>query len=140
MTFPERLRQLREERGLSQAQLAKVFGVDSCTVSIWERGVRLPKGKTIDDIAEFFDVSVSYLMGGEKRDRFPRHDDDEAWVDEHEIEMMRDMFYKIARLSYSSTLVAKATIEALYKHEKDCENLITTDLYDIGIKVKLPKK
>lgn len=42
--FAERLKHLREEQGLTQAQLAELVGVDFRTVSIWERGITASEG------------------------------------------------------------------------------------------------
>ena len=49
----ERLLAYRRERGLSQSALARLLGVDSGTLSRWERGFRLPTGKYVR-LAEAF--------------------------------------------------------------------------------------
>ena len=62
-TFAERLRDLRNEKGLTQAELADQLGVAMNTVSIWELGKRMPEAKTITQIARYFMVTEKYLLG-----------------------------------------------------------------------------
>jgi transcriptional regulator with XRE-family HTH domain len=42
--FPERLRRARVSRGMSQAELAALLGVQTATVGAWERGLHRPAG------------------------------------------------------------------------------------------------
>ncbi len=64
--FPDKLRILRKNKGLNQSQLADKIGIARTTVSNYEQGVRFPKQNTLIKIAEFFEVSVDYLLGNEK--------------------------------------------------------------------------
>ncbi len=61
--FCERLKELREERGLSKEELAKAFFVSRTTIYHWEIGVQEPSLQTISDIADFFKVSTDFLLG-----------------------------------------------------------------------------
>ena len=58
-----RLRELREEKGLSQIQLAKVICVNQRTISNYELGIREPDIQTIKKLCKFFDVTSDYLLG-----------------------------------------------------------------------------
>lgn len=58
-----RLKQLREERRLSQAGLALKLNISQSTVSAYEVGDRTPDLETLVTIAQFFDVSLDYLAG-----------------------------------------------------------------------------
>lgn len=60
--FSERLRLLREEKGLKQSDLADYLGVSIQNVSYYERG-REPNYDTLNKIADFFKVSTDYLTG-----------------------------------------------------------------------------
>lgn len=62
-TFKTRIRQLRENKELTQEELAKVIGVSRATLASWEIGRREPDFETASKIADFFDVSVDYLLG-----------------------------------------------------------------------------
>lgn len=58
-----RIRELREEQGLSQVALAKKLGVSRWTVKRWEEGeAQVPERRRID-LADVFAVSISFLMG-----------------------------------------------------------------------------
>lgn len=57
------LAQLRKDRNLSQADLAKIFSVNQNTISRWEKGDRSPDPEQLKTIAKYFDVSVDYLLG-----------------------------------------------------------------------------
>ena len=62
-TYVERIKQLREEDGLSQAQLAKAVGISQSAIALWELGDRTPSADAIIKLAKFFDVSTDYLLG-----------------------------------------------------------------------------
>lgn len=61
--FRERLKELRVERKLSQADLAKELNVSQRSISSWETGFRQPDFETLERIAKFFDVTTDYLLG-----------------------------------------------------------------------------
>lgn len=65
MEFKDRLRELRLQRGYSQVGLGKKLGLSNSTISMYERGERKPDFETLDLIADFFNVDVSYLLGKE---------------------------------------------------------------------------
>lgn len=61
--FVERLKRLRLKTGISQAKLADELGLAKKTIERWERGENNPQAETICVIAEYFSVSVDYLLG-----------------------------------------------------------------------------
>lgn len=61
--FPERLKKLRKEAGLTQQQVAKKLRVGQNSYSNWEKGIRTPIFPTIEKLAELFNVSTDYLTG-----------------------------------------------------------------------------
>ena len=61
--FPSKLRDLRKEKGVTQAALAGTLGVSKSTVGLYETGDTLPDAKTLHDIAEYFAVSTDWLVG-----------------------------------------------------------------------------
>lgn len=63
MNFGVRLRELRKERGLTQAELAKLLSIGESTISFYESGKRQPDYETLIRLADFFNVSVDYLIG-----------------------------------------------------------------------------
>ena len=63
MSFSFRIKELREERGLSQAKLAKELGVGTGSVGMWESTQEIPPVKKLLLIADYFGVSLDYLVG-----------------------------------------------------------------------------
>ncbi len=61
--FPERLRQLRASRGLSQPQLAEAVKLGQSSISRWEMGEVEPILSGIRKLAEFFGCTTDYLCG-----------------------------------------------------------------------------
>lgn len=62
------LKNLRKEKGLTQEQLAEIFGVAGRTVSRWENASNMPDLSMIIQIADFFDVEVKEILNGERDD------------------------------------------------------------------------
>jgi len=60
-----RLIELREEKGLSQAQVAEAVGVRQQTISQYEKGITEPEIQMIKKLCDFFDVTAGYLLGFE---------------------------------------------------------------------------
>lgn len=61
--FSDRLRQLRESKGLTQQQLADKLDVSKSTIANYECGFREPKDNLIwIKISKYFNVSIDYLM------------------------------------------------------------------------------
>lgn len=63
MEFGERLYRLRTERGVYQKELAIYLHVSVGTISNYENGVHSPDLKALGKIADYFHVSVDYLLG-----------------------------------------------------------------------------
>ncbi len=58
-----RLKELRESRHISQKELSSKFGYAQNTLSNWENGNREPDFDTAQKLADFFGVTVDYLLG-----------------------------------------------------------------------------
>lgn len=66
MKIGEMIRELRLERGISQAALGKAIGVSQKAIDYWERGVNEPKASYIVLLADYFDVTCDILLGREQ--------------------------------------------------------------------------
>lgn len=64
-TFGERLKELRKSKSYTQQQLADVFQLNKSSISRYEKDLQLPEASTLPKIAEFFQVSLDYLMGND---------------------------------------------------------------------------
>ena len=61
------LRELRNEKGITQEQAANEFGVAQRTVSRWETGSNMPDLSILIEIAEFYDVDIKEIIDGERK-------------------------------------------------------------------------
>ena len=61
--FSERLMELRKEKGLSQATVAKYLGVSLVFVCYWETNKSDPTASNIAKVARYFNVTSDYLLG-----------------------------------------------------------------------------
>ncbi|MFC7443283.1 helix-turn-helix domain-containing protein [Laceyella putida] len=66
MVFSERLKALRREKRITQQQIADRFGVTKSTVSRWEKGSFEPDTEKLKEIADYFGVTVDYLLGNDE--------------------------------------------------------------------------
>lgn len=60
-----RLRELREEKGLSARELARALNVSDRAIQRWEKEERIPNADAVVMIAKYFEVSTDYLLGTE---------------------------------------------------------------------------
>ncbi|MCU6794210.1 MULTISPECIES: helix-turn-helix domain-containing protein [Paenibacillus] len=63
MKYGHRIASLRDERHLTQEELAHKVGITRSALSHYENSRREPDYDTIQKIADFFSVSIDYLMG-----------------------------------------------------------------------------
>ena len=61
--FSQRLKELRIEKQLSQAELADLLSTGQSSISAWERGDREPLAHQLVDLARVFECSIDYLLG-----------------------------------------------------------------------------
>lgn len=72
--FPERLKTIRIDRGLTQAQLASILGVGRAAIAKWESGTREPRLQILVKLCDALDVSSDYLLGRTQHCTFPSVD------------------------------------------------------------------
>lgn len=61
--LPERIKQLRRQKGLTQKSVAASLGIGQTTVANYENGTRFPDLEKLGDIADLYEVTVDYLLG-----------------------------------------------------------------------------
>ena len=62
MEFSEKLKELRSEKGISQAKLAADIHISRSVVAKWENGLGLPSDESLKLLAEYFGVGVGELL------------------------------------------------------------------------------
>lgn len=69
MTIGKRLKQVREENGLSQTEIAQKLGINQNTVSSWEVGRTQPKHETIITLCGLYGCTYEHLTGTKQHDK-----------------------------------------------------------------------
>lgn len=57
------LKKLRQEKGITQISLQMKTGIEQALLSKYENGERVPPTETLMILADFYDVSMDYIMG-----------------------------------------------------------------------------
>lgn len=60
------LKDLRKERGMTQAEVALKVGVKQNTISLWENGENFPSMRYLFKLSELFNCTIDELLKGEK--------------------------------------------------------------------------
>ena len=60
--FKEKLKELREQKGLSQYELADCIFVSRSTIAKWENGLGMPGKASMDSLCEFFNITKEELL------------------------------------------------------------------------------
>ena len=85
-----RIKEIRQEKNLSQTDIAKALGVTRQAISLYEKGDREPKLEMWEKLADFFNVPVDYLLGISK-DRSTLTIDDLNTEEQEAYERITDM-------------------------------------------------
>lgn len=65
------LKRIRQERGLTQAELARQMSVTQSLIAMWERGVTTPSSQLLLRLSELYGVSTDYLLGRDEKKPAP---------------------------------------------------------------------
>lgn len=79
--------QLLQKNGLTSYKVAKEAGVTQTALSNWKSGRSTPTTKTLQKIADYFGVSIDYLMNGEERETA-----DGYYLNEDTAKLAQEMF------------------------------------------------
>lgn len=59
----DKIKFLREEKQMTQADLAKKLGITRSSVNAWEMGISIPSTQYLVELSYLFKVSTDYLLG-----------------------------------------------------------------------------
>ena len=76
----ERMKTLREERGLTMDELAEEIGMSPCSVYYYEHSKHVPNIVTLIKFAMYFGVSTDYLLGMEEQDNEDKYRSYQAMI------------------------------------------------------------
>lgn len=63
----ERLKQLREHKGITQTELAKLLSLTKSSVNGWEMGISIPSTQYIVELSKIYNVTTDYILGTDDR-------------------------------------------------------------------------
>lgn len=66
MKFQDRMSKLMDEKKLTAYRISKDTGISTSLLSYWKNGEKLPGAENLEKLADYFGVSVDYLLGKEK--------------------------------------------------------------------------
>ncbi|MFC5703177.1 helix-turn-helix domain-containing protein [Cohnella faecalis] len=101
MNFGEKLTRLREQKGLSQYEVAERLGIKRPRYNAWEQSLAKPRADLLNLLATFFEVSPSYLLGFNEEDTpqqpeppfepgtIAAHHEGEDWSEEEQEDIRR---------------------------------------------------
>ena len=116
-----RLKELRQEKKLTQQELAKEIGVSKLTILNWEKGEHQIKSEKAQQLADIFGVSVGYLLGFNNDD-----------VTEYEIDFHNNVMEKMNKeafvrfldyISLSDIVLSDKQIEMIFYQLQDLSEL-----------------
>ena len=138
--FKEQLKLLRNQKHLSQAQLAKEIGVSSSTIAMWETGKREPNFETLNDLSEIFDKRIDYILGYSKDAPSPKMTEEDVeqlgrWESEAQFHEAMLAYLRLDEFG-------KAAVEGLIKAEmqrcREQNSLLPEQ--DFALRIRLRKE
>jgi transcriptional regulator with XRE-family HTH domain len=93
-SFPEKLKQLRQAKKMSQAEVGDLVGVTRSAVQQWEKAKTIPDLEKLFELARFFDISIPEFTGADPVDKS---------IDQ-ELRELPDAVQMILRASFHETI------------------------------------
>lgn len=107
----DRIKKLRDENNISQADLSEFLGISQQALSKWENGKTQPDNETLVKLSNYFNVSIDYLLGNSESKKINKPYDDE---------LEKVLFSKAKDLTYDEKKTIINVINAI-KKETDKE-------------------
>ncbi|MGT2896156.1 DNA-binding protein [Streptococcus satellite phage Javan175] len=122
-----KIKDLRKEKGLTQQELADEIGVSKLTILRWEQGQRDIKTEKAQQLADYFGVSVGYLLGysEDKKDAPIAFNSPEEFERARAklIEQLEDSDTKELALAYSGKELTGIIEKTVLRYDKEKEFL-----------------
>lgn len=121
--FTSRLKELRKEKKITQKELADSLGLAQSTIANYEQGIRFPDNAMIKKLADYFSVSLDYLL---KR------------TEVREIVLTKknyEFINKLDDLEYKS-IISKKYLDELIKGDKKAARELIIDVFKGGLDIQ----
>lgn len=115
---------LCEKRGIRPSRAAEECGINKSSVSNWKNNGYVPRGETLNKIADYFNVTTDYLLTGKKDDTVKVYDeDDNIVVLDDETRELIDNLRKRPEMKMLFSVSKKATKDDIIRAVKIIEAL-----------------
>lgn len=108
-----RLKQIRKERGIKQTTLCAALGIAQSTLSSWENSIYEPDQNTTLKLADYFGVTVDYLLGRDEPSLTPTPARSDNVITEERLRALGIDTDKLENLSDEQLSVIRTTLSAL---------------------------
>jgi len=123
MNFSEKLKSLRKEKDLTQTELGKIFNLSKQTISSYENGGSSPDKEMLQEIADFFGVSVDYLLGRTDSKAIGQHGKLKELDENSEVDDILEILHKRPEMKMLFSVTKNATKEDIEKAARIIEAL-----------------
>ena len=108
-----RLKQIRKERGVKQTTLCAALGIAQSTLSSWENSIYEPDQNTTLKLADYFGVTVDYLLGRDEPSLTPTPAPTDNTITEERLRALGIDTDKLENLTDEQLSVIRTTLSAL---------------------------
>lgn len=120
---------LCEEKGVTMAEVSRATGVAKATLSEWKKGTYRPKAEKLQKIADYFGVTLKYLLTGQHpgvtsesgKTYYFNDETAEAAQEMYENERLRALFRNQRKMSPEDLAVVEAMVEAMLRKEQQID-------------------
>lgn len=95
--MPNRIRELRKQKGITMKQLGASVGLAENVISRYETGKRQPDNDTLLKISKYFGVTVGYLLGAEENEKMPTANGEQKISDSRFIPADHEITFSLSR-------------------------------------------
>ena len=114
--FAERLKELRKEKGLTQQKVADSLNISQPNYRRWESGERLPSVETLVMLADYFEVSIDYLLTRKNQKVF---ENEKIYTEEDLIIILQDFEKFILPFSFN---IVHSSVSKYLNYRKNQRN------------------
>ncbi len=139
--FSDRLKQLRKEKGLTQANLAERLGVSKGTVAMWETGKRMPGYNSLNQLSNLFEKGIDYILDSSINYRSAELTEEELsqlgeWAVEEKYE---DVLRKYALLDDYGKAAVDSVLRIEFNRTQEQGTLNSSKIIFVSVQSKLKK-
>lgn len=118
MNFAEQLKSLMAQHEVSAYRISKETGIPQSMIGRWKQGLQTPTVEKIQILANYFDVSVDYLLGNteQQKNKPTVHEDDELISKIESNPLLKELYQKLVQMD-DEQLMAFSKIIGLPKSD-----------------------